>query len=408
MTKKVFITGVGMTTPLGVGRENFFSRLINGETGLTGIESFDTSDLSCHLGGEVRDFNARDFISVRSLRKMDRISSLVAASSRMALEDAGLVVDDNNRDRIGIILGVSYGSVETSVKLATTIFTEGPRLANPILVPNVVMNAPAGHTSIELGLRGVNSTVNHNAASGETAVAYAASLLGLGRAEAILAGGTDGLSRFFYETLIRFMALSGSRGGEEGARPFDRSANGFVMAEGSGVVLLETEDSIKARNAKPYAQVLGWGLSSSPAPLNDWPEDPKGAVLAIRRALESAETRPEEIDFVCASANGSPRFDALEATALAQVFSGSDGPLVTSLKGAVGESFSSGGLRTAAAALSLSEGVVPPTLGLIEPRTGLNFVTQEKITKNMNKALITGLSFGGTYAALVLGKGDKE
>ncbi|MEW6264854.1 MAG: beta-ketoacyl-[acyl-carrier-protein] synthase family protein [Thermodesulfobacteriota bacterium] len=401
---RIVISGLGLVTPLGVEKNVFFQRLLAGETGIAGIVSFDTGHLPCHLGAEIKEFNPRDFISLANLRKMDRLSTLAAAAARTSLEDAGLKVEEKNRDRIGLILGVAYGGTDISVRLAATIFTEGPQRANPIIVPNVVMNAPAGHTSIELGIRGVNSTVNHHGVSAETALAYAVSELKRGAADAVLAGGADIISPFFYETMVGFKALSGSRGGFEAARPFDLERNGWVAGEGAGVICLEALERALDRGREPYAEILGWGLAGSPAPLTDWPADPQGAVLAIRRALGSAGLKPEDIDFICASANGGVKLDRLEAAALAEVFGlKRTKPLISSLKGALGESFSSGGLRTAVTAWSLRTGWTPATLGLTRPLAELDFILNHSLEAKPRRALVTALSPGGACAALILG-----
>ena len=193
-----------------------------------------------------------------------------------------------------------------------TLFTEGPNFVSPILVPNTVMNAPAGHASIELGFRGINSTVNHHEASAETAIAYAAGEIQKGRADVLLAGGADIFSAFFFEILTRFKALSPVAGSEEGARPFDIQRNGPVVGEGAGVLCLESMTHALERGAIPYCEIGGWGLSSSPAPPTDWPEDPRGPVLAIQRALGVAGILPDQVDYVSASANGGRNLDRLE------------------------------------------------------------------------------------------------
>ena len=169
MNRRVVVTGVGMVTPLGAGKDTFYRKLIRGDSGISSITSFDTTRFSSNLGAEVSDFNPKEFVSLKNLRKMDRLSRMAAASARMALEDAGVTVDAANRDRVGIVLGVTYGSTDVAAQFARILFTDGPMMVNPILVPNTVMNAPAGHTSIELGFRGINSTVNHHAASAEKA-----------------------------------------------------------------------------------------------------------------------------------------------------------------------------------------------------------------------------------------------
>ena len=208
MMKRVVITGMGLVTPLGIGREMVAQNLVAGKCGIHPIERFDIGSSGCHLGGEVRDFSPMDFISPRTFRRMDRLSQMVTAAARMAVEDAGLDLTTADRARIGIVMGTAYGATDVAAQFLGTLFTEGPRRVNPILVPNTVMNAPAGHAAIELGLRGINSTVNHREASAETALAYAAMQIRLGRADTILAGGGDTISPFFITVLERFRALS--------------------------------------------------------------------------------------------------------------------------------------------------------------------------------------------------------
>jgi 3-oxoacyl-[acyl-carrier-protein] synthase II len=400
--RRVLVTGMGMVTPLGVGKERFWNALCRGETGIREITSFPTEGFKSHLGAEIRDFQPRDFISLKNLRKMDRLSAMTTASARMALDDAGIAVTGANRDRIGIIMGTAFGNTELKVQSARILFTEGPGMVNPIHVPNTVMNAPAGHASIELGFRGVNTTVNHQAVSGETAIAYAAMEIRRGTADVILAGGADILSSFFYESLGRFRSLSPTDGGPEGARPFDLARNGAVMGEGCGVVCLEAEDLTRERGATAYCEISGWGLASSPLPPTEWPDDPRGFMLALGRALRMAGAKPPEIDCIQAVGNGGLRPDAVEAATVEQHFGGGDGsPLITSLKGATGEIFAAGGIRAAALALSVREGVVPPIAGLTAPLCSLPFVIGEARRRPVKKALLSGISFGGTYACLV-------
>ncbi|MBN2438866.1 MAG: hypothetical protein JXL20_09730, partial [Deltaproteobacteria bacterium] len=340
--------------------------------------------------------------SLKNLRKMDRLSAMTTASVRMALDDAGIAVSDANRDRIGIVMGTAFGNTELKVISARILFTEGPGMVNPIHVPNTVMNAPAGHASIELGFRGVNTTVNHQAVSAETAIAYAAMEIRRGTADVILAGGADILSPFFYETLGRFRALSPANGGAEGARPFDPARNGPVMGEGCGIVCLEVGELARERGAASYCEISGWGLASSPSPATGWPKDPKGFRLSAERALRMAGVTPPEIDCIQAAANGGREPDAMEAAVYERIFGGGDAqPLITSIKGATGEIFAGGGIRAAALALSIREGIVPPVAGLTAPICSLPFVIGEARCRPVKKGLLSGISFGGTYACLV-------
>jgi len=403
MTNRVVVSGLGMVTPLGTGKEDFAANLFAGRSGIGPITAFDTSRFPSRLGAAVTDFNPKDFISIKNRRRMDRLSLMATASTRMALDDAGLAVTAANRDRIGIILGVAYGSTDVAAQFMGTLFTEGPNLVSPILVPNTVMNAPAGHASIELGFRGINSTVNHHEASAETAIAYAAAEIRNGRADVLLAGGADIFSAFFFEILTHFKALSPVGGNEEGARPFDIRRNGPVVGEGAGVLCLESMAHALERGVIPYCEIGGWGLSSSPAPPTDWPADPRGPVLAIQRALGTAGILPDQVDHVSASANGGRNLDRLEAAALSRVFGAQEKkPRISSIKGALGESFSSGGIRAAAAALSIKARILPPTLGLTTPLQPLNFVKAHAIDMPVACALLNGFSSGGTFASLLM------
>ncbi len=402
MNRRVAVTGIGVVSPLGVGKKDFSRRLFAGESGIAEIASFDTAPFPSHRGAEVRDFESRDFVSLKSLRRMDRLSSMVVASARLALEDAGLEISEENRDRTGIILGTAFGGTDVKTRCARLLATEGPAGINPILVPNSVMNAPAGHASIELGFRGINTTVTHNGTSAETALAYAAAEISRGRADVLLAGGADILSEFFFETMVHFHGLSPQDGLEERAAPFDEARNGYVLGEGCGLLCLEPLDRVRQRGTEPYCEMTGWGLGSSPAPSTDWPEDPKGLILTIHRALQSAECSPGEIDMVMACANGGRKPDQLEASALLKIFGeGGTRPMITSIQGALGESFSSGGLRAAALALAFREGRIPPTLGVSFPLAPLALVTGKSRETRIRLTLLDAASFGGTYAALV-------
>ena len=403
MTEPVVVTGLGLVTPLGTGKADFSANLLQGRSGIRPIIAFDTGRFPSRLGAEVCGFNPKDHVSIKNRRRMDRLSLMVTASARMALEDAGFAVTAANRDRVGIVMGVTFGSSDVAARFVGTLFNEGPRLVNPILVPNTVINAPAGHASIEIGFRGINATVNHREASAETAIAYAAAEVARGRADVMLAGGADILSPFFFEILTRFKALSPTGGGDEGARPFDLQRNGPVAGEGAGLLCLESLEHARGRGAAPYCEMRGWGLSSSPAPSTDWPVDPRGPVLAMQRALKGAGMDPGQVGYVSASANGGVSLDRLEADALSGLFGELENPpWIGSIKGAVGESFSSGGIRAAAMALAFKEGILPPTLGLKDPLAPLPFVLKRRTVHSPTCGMVNGFSSGGTFASLLM------
>ena len=404
MMPRVVITGMGLVTPLGIGRETVARNLFAGHSGIRPIERFETGPLGCHLGGEVSDFSPMDFISPRTFRRMDRLSQMVTAAARMAIEDSRIDLAVQDKSRIGIVMGTAYGATDVAAQFAGTLFTEGPRRVNPILVPNTVMNAPAGHAAIELGLKGINSTVNHREASAETALAYAAMQVRLGRADIILAGGGDTISPFFITILERFRALSPQDGGEEMARPFDRHRNGPVIGEGAALLCVESLESARVRGATIYGEISGWGMASAPAPVNDWPDDPAGMILAMQKAMAMASISPDDIDAVFAAASGGVRSDRLEARALDFVFGQGPQPVVTAVKGALGENFASGGVRTASLALAMHGGTVPPTLGLTSSVLALDVVTSKGRKMDVRCGLVNGCASSGTFVSLLLRK----
>lgn len=400
--QRVVVTGVGLVTPLGVGKDAFCANLFAGETGVAPVQSFDTSAVASHLGAEVKGFAPRDFISVKNLRRMDKISLMTTAAARMALEDARIEVTQTNRDRIGLLLGTAFGATDVTAQIAETLLSSGPATVNPILVPNTVMNAPAGHASIELGFRGVNTTVTHFAVSAETAIAYAVSEIRRGAADFMLTGGVDILSKFYYEALSHFRGLSPDDGKTEGARPFDEARNGYVAGEGCGLVGLESLASARRRGASIYCEIAGVGLGASPTAPNAWPGETRGIVKTMNRAFRDAGVAPADISAVMAAANGGRLLDQVEAAAYREVFDGcASTPWITSIKGAVGESFSGGGMRACALALSMQKSRLAPTAGLNRPAASIHRVAKTKQEMNIPWAVLAGISFGGTYAYLI-------
>jgi 3-oxoacyl-[acyl-carrier-protein] synthase II len=404
-SQRVVVTGIGMVTPLGIGKQEFYRRLFSGETGIAEIKSFDTSTFPSHLGAEVTNFNPRDFISVKNMRRMDKISLMAAASARLALEDSEMKITPENRDQIGIVLGTAFGATDITAQFLETLFTEGPSSVNPILVPNTVMNAAAGHTSIELGFRGVNTTITHFAVSAENAIAYAAQEIRRGTADFIFTGGVDILSKFYYESLTKFHALSPQNERPEACRPFDKDRNGIIAGEGCGIICLESMQSAIDRGHKPYCEIKGVGMGSSPTKPTEWPKNSEGIKLTFSRALKNADSSINDIQAVFAAGNGDKILDVVEAEAYAEIFDSSEKkPLITTIKGATGESFSSGGIRACALSLSMEKNILPPVVGLTNPLRPLAFVAGEKKEMEINNAILAGISFGGTYSYLLFEK----
>ncbi len=398
--RRVVVTGLGIVSPLGINKELFFEDLCAGKSGIHEIRNLHVDGRSCRLAAELTDFNPADLLSSRNLRKMDRLSRAAVCAARLAMEDAGLRLHAGNRERAGMVLGTAFGNTALTAELAETLFREGPRYVNPFHVPNTVMNAPAGHSAIELGFRGVNLTVNHKEVSGEAALALAADAVERSEADIMFAGGADILGPFLLLSLNRFRALSPDDNGEEKARPFDVRRNGFIAGEGAGVLCLESLESASDRGRTPLAEIVGRGLGASPCSLTGQPSDPAGSTLTMERAVRFAGIDPSMVDYVSASANGGRHGDLTEAAALRFFFEGRS-PLISSLKGALGESFSSGGLRAAALVQSLRTGRIPPCTGLSTPLNSLEYVLQPKHAPHLEYALLNGNASGGTHVSIV-------
>ncbi len=226
-----------------------------------------------------------------------------------------------------------------------------------------------------------------------------------GTADVVLAGGAEILSEFFFETLVRFRAVSPVDGRAEGAHPFDVNRNGPVGGEGCGIVCLESLEHAVKRGAVPYCEIRGWGMSSAPANPTDWPRDAKGTMLAMNRALKSADLTPDGIDTIQAAGNGGENPDRIEAEACCSLFGANPaGTVISSVKGALGESFSSGGMRAAALALSIREGKVPPTPGLVHPIVPLSFTSGEAKNMNIRHGLLNAVSHGGTNVSIIMSR----
>ena len=392
-----------MVTPIGTGKDAFTKNLFQGLSGISAIEGFDTSHLPSHLGGEIKDFRPQDFIFSKNFRRMDRLSQYVTASVRMAMDDAQISVTPENRDKIGIIMGTAFGPTELKIQCMRTLFTRGPAKIHPNLVPNSVLNAPAGHASIEMGFRGINTTVNHQAVSGEIALVYAVMELQRGTADVVLAGGGEILSDFFFESLVRFKALSPVDGLTEEARPFDVKRNGPVIGEGCGIVCLERLDHALNRGVTPYCEISGWGMGSSPSSPTGWPANEKGIIHTIQKAIYMADSETAHTDVVLAAGNGGNNPDEIEAKAYQTLFPRhTSQPSFFSYKGALGESFSSGGIGASIMALAIKHGKVPPILGLTEPIAPLPFITGVAKSVTIRQGLLNAASYGGTNVAIVI------
>ena len=407
-SEEIVITGIGIISACGVGKESFWKSCLSGQAGIAPIQSFDTSAYGSHLGGEARDFNPKDFMSPLKYRRMSRVSRLAVAASIEALKDAAFPVSSQAAASIGVVIGTGYGSTAQTDEFFVGMMKEGPEGANPSLFPDTVPNAPASQVSIYHGFQGPNTTFSHNEVSGEQALAYAHQLLSEDRAEAVLAGSVDELSSVLFHSFAALRALSPRGISGEGMRPFDRLRNGRVLGEGAGLLFLEKKNRARGRGAKVYGSLVAWASTGGPVSTDRYEAGAEQMMRAMKKVLTKGGVSPSQVDYISAAANSTRELDRAEAIAIEKLGAESSRPIpVSSLKGHMGDFCGSGALRAAAILLSMREGRIPPTLGLQTPEFDLDHIMDQPREAWIQYALLNGFSFGGSNVCLLF-KNEKK
>ena len=408
MSKRAVITGIGLLTPLGVGREKSWSELVQGKSGIRRFTQFDPSRVKTQFGGEVPGFDPLLSLDKPTARRTDRYTQLAVAAADEAMADAGLTIDPARAARVGVLLGVALGGLASLEHHHSLLLDKGPDKMNPFMVPMMLANTAPGMLSIRYGARGPSLTVTSACASGAHAIGEGLELIRRGWADAVIAGGVEAvLTELCVSGFCAMRALSTRNDEPERAsRPFAVGRDGFVISEGAGVVVLEEYEHAQARKARMYAEVAGYGASADAHHITAPHPEGEGVVLAIERALASAGVAPNEVDHVNAHATSTPMGDEGEARAIRRVFGDhTDKVLVTAPKSMIGHTLgAAGGIETAFLALSLAHSLIPPTINLDErdPACDLNIVTGSAREGRVNVAVKNSFGFGGTNASLVL------
>lgn len=412
--RRVVVTGVGVISSLGTGTEKTWEALLKGETGIKLIESFDTEDLPVKMAGVVDDFNPEDFgIDKKELKKLARFSQFGIAASKMALEDSGLVINEENAERIGVIVSSGIGGLEVLEEQYNSMLEKGPKRVSAFTIPAMIANMSSGNISIYLGAKGPNKTIVTACAAGSHSVGDAFELIKHGRADVMVAGGTEAcISKFCIAGFNNMTALSkNSENYKKSSRPFTIDRDGFVMGEGAGVVILEEYESAKARGAKIYAEMIGYGETGDAhhmtAPASG---ERAGAVRAIKMALDEAGVDPTEVDYINAHGTSTPTNDKVETAAIKTVFGEHAYNLaVSSTKGATGHCLGgAGGIEAVFLALAIKNGVMPPTINYenADPECDLNYVPNVPVKKDIRVGMSNSLGFGGHNAVIAMKKVD--
>ena len=414
--RRVVVTGMGIASPLGVGVEHVWRRLINGESGITAIESFDTTELTAKIAGQVPAGKAADggldlseWIAVKELKKMDRFIHLGIAAASMAIEDSGWVPQTEEDKYVsGVMIGSGIGGLQTIYDASITVHEGRAKRLSPFFIPAALINLVSGQVSIKYGLKGPNHSAVTACATGVHAIGDAARLIAYGDADVMVAGGAEaavnplGIAGF---CAARALSTGFNDRPAEASRAWDKDRDGFVMGEGSGVVVLEEYEHAKKRGAKIYAEIGGYGMSGDAHHITAPAEHHDGAFRAMKAAFKNGGLSPEDVQYVNAHGTSTPMGDDLELEAVENMFgAAAKGLAMSSTKSATGHLLgAAGAIEAIFSILAIRDGIVPPTLNLHEPSRAsvIDRVALKAQERKVNVALSNSFGFGGTNASIL-------
>ena len=404
MLKRVVITGLGVVSPIGIGKETFWQNLIAGKSGVGPIAHFDATAYSSQIAAEVKDFNPGDYLDKKEARRLVRFIQFAVAASQLAVKDAALTINSDNATEIGVLIGSGIGGLQMLEEQCKILLEKGPDKMSPFTVPYMIADMAAGFVSILLGAKGPNSCVVTACASGSHSIGEAFRLIQRGYAQAMIAGGTEAcITPLGVGSFCAARALTNN-----GSRPFDKKRDGFVIGEGAGTVILEELERAQNRGAPIYAEIVGYGMSgdayhiTAPAPGGD------GAVRSMRAALKDAELPPEKIEYINAHGTSTELNDKFETLAIKTTF-GDHAPqlAISSNKSMIGHLLgASGAVEFIATVKTLTEGIIPPTINYEtpDPECDLDYVPNQARKRSVTVAMSNSFGFGGHNATLIATK----
>ena len=409
MERRVVVTGIGLVTPLGIGVENTWSALIAGKSGVGEITRFDTSEYATKIAAEVKGFNAEDFMPKKEAKRTELFIAYAIAASRMAVEDSGIDIASFPH-RVGVITGCGLGGLQMLEVTARMVDKAGPRRVSPFFIPMMIGNMAAGMISIQFGAKGPNSSVATACAAGAHAIGDAYESIKYGKADAMITGGVESVvTRTCIAGFGAMKALS-TRNAEpqKASRPFDRDRDGFVVGEGSGMLILESLEHALDRGAKIYGEMVGYGMSGDGFHMTSPPPDGEGAARCMQAAIESAGIQASQIGYINAHGTSTPLNDLYETRAIKTVFGESAHTVpISSTKSMTGHLLGgAGGIETVFTTLVLKTGIMPPTINLDNPddECDLDYIPKVARRSDVTYAMTNSFGFGGTNASLILKK----
>lgn len=410
MTKRrIVVTGMGMLTPLGNDVMSSWQQLLAGQSGIGFIEHFDTEAYSTKFAGLVKNFEVERFFPAKEAKKMDLFIQYGVAAGLQAFQDSGLEITEQNAERIGVAVGSGIGGLGTIEENHAKLVNSGPRRLSPFFVPSTIINMISGHLSILLGLQGPNISVVTACTTGVHNIGQAARMIAYGDADVMIAGGAEKAS-----TCLGMGGFGAARAlstrneaPQQASRPWDKDRDGFVLGDGAGVMVLEEYEHAKARGAKIYAELVGFGMSGDAYHMTSPPENGRGAALAMKNALNDAKVLPEHVHYINAHGTSTPAGDIAETMAIKSIFGHQSSVMVSSSKSMMGHLLgAAGSVEAIITVLSLMDQKVTPTINLENPDEGcdLDYVPHTARDAKLEYALCNSFGFGGTNGSLLFKK----
>jgi len=407
LKRRVVITGMGIVSPLGIGLDDNWQAICQGKSGIGPITKFDTTEYPAKIAGEVKNFDPEPYIDKKDQKKMDVFIQYALAAGSMAIKQSGLIIDESNADRVGVLVGSGLGGLQTIEKYHTLLLQNGPKKVSPFFVPMLIVNLAPGQISIYFGCRGPNSSVVTACATGNHSIGEASRIIQRGDADAMIAGGVE--STITPLAVAGFCALKAlstrNNEPEKASRPFEKNRDGFVMAEGAGILVLENLESAKQRGASIFAEVIGFGCNADAYHITAPSPGGEGAARCMQIAIDDADIKPGDIDYINAHGTSTPMNDLSETIAMKTVFKDHVKNLpVSSTKSMTGHLLgAAGGVEAIFSILSIKHGIIPPTINYDEPdpECDLDYVPNVARKKDVRIVMSNSFGFGGTNATLI-------
>lgn len=410
MKRRVAVTGLGTISPIGNNMDEFWKALLEGKNGAGILTAFDPSKFSSHVAAEVKNFNSEQFLNAKQLRRMDRFVQFGVAAAKMAFDDSGIDMSKEDPWRIGVLVGSGIGGLHTIEEQVEIYLTKGPSRLSPFLIPMLIVNMASGQISIVLGVKGPNSAVATACATGTHAIGDAFKIIQRGDADVMITGGTEGcITPVGFGGFCALKALTTrNKDPQHASRPFERDRDGFVMGEGAGVLVIEELERAKARHAKIYCEIIGYGLTGDAYHMTAPDPSGEGASRCMQMCLNDAGIKPEEVDYINAHGTSTKYNDEIETKAIKKVFGKHAYKLaVSSTKSMTGHLLgAAGGVEAAACAMAIKENIIPPTTNYEhpDPECDLDYVPNKPRKAKVNIAISNSLGFGGHNTTIAMRK----